>query len=138
MARRRKHDLLVAAEAAGDTLALITWIDFGAVTIARVAGRITWPIVLYAVLSLTVVRMPPVFVALAGLGLRTDQKLFIGWFGPRELASIVFGVIVFDEHLPGGTTLVAVTVCTIVLSIVAHGLSAKPLVAALARRSAPP
>lgn len=138
MARRRKHEFLVAAEGTGDTLALITWVVFGAVVIARVAGYITWPIVLYAVLSLTVVRMLPVFVALAGLGLRTDQKLFIGWFGPRGLASIVFGVIVFDEHLPGSTTLVAVTVCTIVLSIVAHGLSAKPLVAALGRRSASP
>ena len=77
--------------------------------------------------------MLPVFLALAGLGLRAPEKLFIGWFGPRGLASIVFGVIVFDQHLPGGVTLAATVVCTIVLSIVIHGLSAIPLVAALKR-----
>ena len=67
--------------------------------------------------------------------MRTADKLFIGWFGPRGLASIVFGVIVFDEHLPGGITLTATVVCTILLSIVLHGLSASPLVAALRRHS---
>jgi len=91
--------------------------------------------VLYAVLSLTLIRMLPVYLALAGLGLNTKEKLFIGWFGPRGLASIVFGVIVLDAHLPGGVTLVATVVCTILLSIVAHGLSAGPLAAALKRKS---
>lgn len=136
MARQRKRAFLLAAEGTGDALALITWVVFGAVVIGRVIDYVTWQIVLYAVLSLTLIRMLPVFVALAGLGMRTGEKLFIGWFGPRGLASIVFAVIVFEEHLPGGTTLVAAVVCTIVLSIVAHGLSAKPLVAALSKRSA--
>lgn len=108
---------------------------FGAVVIARAVDHITWQIALYAVLSLTLIRMLPVFLALAGLGLRATEKLFTGWFGPRGLASIVFGVVVFDEHLSGGTTLVATVVCTILLSIVAHGLSAGPLVAALRKRS---
>ena len=135
LAKDRKHTLLLAAEGTGDTLALITWVVFGAVVIARAANNITWPIVLYAVLSLTLIRMLPVFLALAGLGLSTKEKLFIGWFGPRGLASIVFGVIVFDAHLPGGVTLIATVVCTILLSIVAHGLSAGPLAAALKRKS---
>jgi NhaP-type Na+/H+ or K+/H+ antiporter len=135
LAKEHKHKLLLAAEGTGDTLALITWVIFGAVVIGRAVDHISWQIVLYAVLSLTLIRMLPVFLALAGLGLRTDEKLFIGWFGPRGLASIVFGVIVFDEHLPGGVTLSATVVCTILLSIVVHGLSAKPLAAALGRRS---
>jgi NhaP-type Na+/H+ or K+/H+ antiporter len=135
LAKEHKHKLLLAAEGTGDTLALITWVVFGAVVIGRAVDHISWQIVLYAVLSLTLIRMLPVFLALAGLGLRTDEKLFIGWFGPRGLASIVFGVIVFDEHLPGGVTLSATVVCTILLSIVVHGLSAKPLAAALGRRS---
>ncbi|MBT9611939.1 MAG: cation:proton antiporter [Burkholderiales bacterium] len=134
LAKEHKHALLLAAEGTGDTLALITWVVFGAVVIGRVVGHIEWQMVLYALLSLTLIRMLPVFLALAGLGLRAPEKLFIGWFGPRGLASIVFGVIVFDEHLPGGVTLAATVVCTIVLSIVIHGLSAIPLVAALKRR----
>ena len=76
----------------------------------------------------------PVFLVLAGTDLRPDEKLFMGWFGPRGLASIVFGVIVINEHLPGGDTLTITVVSTVVLSIVAHGLSANPLVGALAVR----
>ncbi|MDO9315342.1 MAG: cation:proton antiporter [Burkholderiaceae bacterium] len=135
LAKARKHTLLLAAEGTSDTLALITWVVFGAVVIARAVDHITWPIVLYAGLSLTLIRMLPVFLALAGLGLSTQEKLFIGWFGPRGLASIVFGVMVLDAHLPNGGTLVATVVCTIVISIVAHGLSAGPLAAALKSRS---
>jgi len=135
LAKQHKHTLLLAAEGTGDTLALITWVVFGAVVIARAANYITWPIVLYAVLSLTLIRMLPVFLALPGLGLSAKEKLFVGWFGPRGLASIVFGVIVLDAQLPGGVTLVATVVCTILLSIVAHGLSAGPLAAALKKKS---
>jgi NhaP-type Na+/H+ or K+/H+ antiporter len=58
----------------------------------------------------------------------------MGWFGPRGLASIVFAVIVLNENLPGGDTIVLTAVCTIVLSVLAHGLSANPLVGALAAR----
>jgi len=135
LAKASKHTLLLAAEGTSDTLALITWVVFGAVVIARALDHITWPIVLYAGLSLTLIRMLPVFLALAGLGLSTKEKLFIGWFGPRGLASIVFGVMVLDAHLPDGYTLVATVVCTILISIVAHGLSASPLAAALNKRS---
>jgi NhaP-type Na+/H+ or K+/H+ antiporter len=78
--------------------------------------------------------MLPVFLTLAGMNLRTDEKLFMGWFGPRGLASIVFAVIVINEHLPGGGTITITVACTIILSIVAHGLSAHPLVAALVAR----
>ena len=63
---------------------------------------------------------------------KTDQKLFMGWFGPRGLASIVFAVIVFNKQLPHAETITMTAVCTIVLSVVGHGLSANPLVALLA------
>ncbi len=65
---------------------------------------------------------------------RTDEKLSMGWFGPRGLASIVFAVIVINEHLPGGSIISMTVVCTIVLSVVAHGINANPLVALLAAR----
>lgn len=134
LATRHKQRLLLAAEGTGDTLALITWVAFGAGVIGQAVGSFSWDVVLYTLLSLTVVRMLPVFLALSGMGLRVDEKLFMGWFGPRGLASIVFGVIVLNEHLPNGGTIIMTVVCTIALSVVAHGLSANPLVAALTAR----
>ncbi|MGB5717310.1 MAG: cation:proton antiporter [Gammaproteobacteria bacterium] len=134
LTKHHKHRLLLAAEGTGDTLALITWVVFGAAVVGQAVGSFSWEVVLYAVLSLTVVRMLPVFLVLAGMKLRTDEKLFMGWFGPRGLASIVFAVIVLNEHLVGGSTIISTVVCTIVLSVIAHGLSANPLVAALAAR----
>jgi len=134
IAKRHKPALLLAAEGTGDTLALITWVMFGAAVVGPSLGYFTWPVLAYAVLSLTVVRMLPVFLVLGGVNLKTSEKLFMGWFGPRGLASIVFAVIVLNNHLPGGDTISITVVCTIALSVLAHGLSATPLVAALARR----
>ncbi|MFC1821950.1 cation:proton antiporter [Thermodesulfobacteriota bacterium] len=133
-AKRQKRPLMLTAEATGDTLNLITWVAFGAAVVGQAVGHFSWEVVLYALLSLTIIRMLPVFLVLTGMNLRTDEKLFIGWFGPRGLASIVFAVILLNEHLPGGDTMTMTVACTIMLSIVAHGLSAKPLVAALGSR----
>jgi NhaP-type Na+/H+ or K+/H+ antiporter len=132
--KRRKHELLLAAEGTGDTLALITWVVFGAAVVGQSVGSFSWNVVLYSVLSLTLVRMLPVFLVLAGSRLQASEKLFMGWFGPRGLASIVFAVIVSNEHLPGGGTIAMTAVCTILLSVIAHGISANPLVAALSSR----
>ncbi len=132
--KHHKHRLLLAAEGTGDTLALLTWVVFGVGVVGRSIGSLTWEVVLYSVLSLTLVRMLPVFLVLKGLNLRADEKLFAGWFGPRGLASIVFAVIVLNKNLPSGTTISMTVVCTVVLSIIAHGISANPLVAALGAR----
>jgi len=134
LARAHKHDLLLAAEGTGDTLALITWVVFGGAIVGQAVAGFSWQVVLYAALSLTVVRMLPVFLVLAGVGIRGDEKLFMGWFGPRGLASIVFAVMVANEHLPGGEIITSTVVCTIVLSIIAHGLSANPGIAVLVAR----
>ena len=133
--KRHKHTLLMAAEGTGDTLALLTWVVFGAAVVGQAVTTFSWEIIIYALLSLTVARMLPVFLVLAGMNLRTDEKLFMGWFGPRGLASIVFAVIVLNAHLPGGDIIVTTVVCTVILSILGHGLSANPLVAALAARN---
>jgi len=134
LAKQHKHDLLLAAEGTGDTLALITWVVFGAAVVGQSIGAFSWQVVLYSILSLTIVRMLPVFLVLKGMNLTTAEKLFMGWFGPRGLASIVFAVIVLNEHLPGGETISMTVVCTIILSVVGHGLSANPLVASLGAR----
>ena len=138
IAREHKHGLLLAAEGTGDTLALITWVAFGGAVVGQAVGDFTWQVLLYAVLSLTVVRMLPVFLVLAGSGIRTDEKLFMGWFGPRGLASVVFAVMVIEAQLPGGDTITSTVVCTILFSIIAHGLSANPLIVRLNRSGIPP
>ena len=86
---------------------------------------------LYAVLSLTVVRMLPVAIALIGSGLDWADIIFMGWFGPRGLASIVLGLVYLEQemHLPGEQTLRLTVMVTVLLSIFAHGLSAMPGIA---------
>ena len=135
--KHHKHRLLLVAEGTGDTLALITWLIFGAAVVGQSVSSFSWEVMLYALLSLTLAQMLPVFLVLAGMNLRTDEKLFMGWFGPRGLASIVFTVIVLKENLPGGGTISMTVVCTIMMSIIAHGLSANPLVAALVAKLKP-
>ena len=121
-----REELLSNGEGIGDTFSLLTWVVFGAAVVGRAVGHFEWTMVLYAALSLTVVRMLPVFIAVLGLGIPTEGKLFLGWFGPRGLASIVFLVIVVGEDLPHADELILVVVLTITLSIIMHGVTANP------------
>jgi NhaP-type Na+/H+ or K+/H+ antiporter len=100
---------------------------FGVLT-ASVLMDFTLPIALYAVLSLTLIRMLPVAIALRGTGLSRASVLFIGWFGPRGLASIVLALVYLEEqvHLPGESTIRLAVMATVLLSIFAHGFSALP------------
>jgi NhaP-type Na+/H+ or K+/H+ antiporter len=106
----------------------VTFIVFGAVIVGPVLSDLTWRAALYGVLSLTVVRMLPVAVSLLGTHARRPTLAFVGWFGPRGLASIVFTVIVLEDGgLPHVSTIKVAVVFTVVLSVYAHGLSAQPL-----------
>jgi len=98
--------------------------------VAPALTGLTWQTVLYAGLSLTVIRMAPVALALAGSGLGRTATAFIGWFGPRGLASVIFALLAFDtlEAADGRRVLAAVTI-TVVVSVVAHGVTASPLAA---------
>ena len=136
IAREYTHKLVIAAEGVGETLAMLTWITFGAAVIGQTFALFSCQVVVYAILSLTVVRMLPMFVSLAGTGETTESKLFLGWFGPRGLASLVFGIIVLNTDLPGTDLIATVVVCTVFLSAVAHGVTANPLANALAARVA--
>lgn len=127
LTKHRKQKFLEAAEGTADTVAMVTWFVFGTIVLKILIPGLSWQVLIYALLSLTIVRMLPVYVCLLGKGLKTDTLLFMGWFGPRGLASIVFLVLVIAETLPGNDTIVAVVCWTIVLSIVLHGLSANPL-----------
>ncbi len=126
-----KHEVaasMLFTEETGATLDSVTFLVFGAVLLGPAFKHMNWQIVLYAVLSLTVVRMLPVAIALIGTHARPATVAFMGWFGPRGLASIVFAVIVEDAHLPHSADIATATYLTVGLSVLVHGLSASPLV----------
>jgi NhaP-type Na+/H+ or K+/H+ antiporter len=127
LTKQHKEEVLAGAEGAGNLFSMLTWFTFGAVVLGKGFQVANWEVIVYAVLSLTVIRMLPVLLCLIGVPAKLDTKLFVGWFGPRGLASIVFIVMVLQEKLPGGETLAAAVVWTVTLSIVAHGISAVPL-----------
>jgi NhaP-type Na+/H+ or K+/H+ antiporter len=125
-------------ETFGTLLSLLVWALFGAVLVGQLGSYATpWRPIGFAVLSLTVVRMAPVALALRGVGLRRDTVALMGWFGPRGLASVVFTLIALEQLQAAGQavdTLLAAATWTILLSVIAHGLSATPLSRWYARR----
>lgn len=127
----KEDELIEAAEGIGDTLSLITWVIFGAVVVSNFMSAFTLKTLLYAVLSLTIVRMLPVFLVLKNTNLKMKEKLFIGWFGPRGLASIVFVIMILDLNLPHEKTIVVTIILTILLSILLHGITANPFISLL-------
>jgi NhaP-type Na+/H+ or K+/H+ antiporter len=106
--------------------------------VARAWTQFSLAAALYGFLSLTVVRMVPVALALSGTGLSRPTALFMGWFGPRGLASIVLGLVYLERevNLPGESTLRLAVMATVLLSILAHGLSALPGIELYVRRIA--
>jgi len=115
------------AEDWGQMFNLAVFFLFGLLA-ARAWTQFTPAALLYAALSLTAVRMLPVRLALAGTGLSRTTVLFMGWFGPRGLASIVLGLVYLEQelHNPGEATIRIAVMATVLLSIFAHGLSAMP------------
>ena len=122
------EEVTLLTDELGELLTCVTLLVFGAVLLWPALDDLTWQIVLYAVASLTVVRMVPVALAVLGTGARRPTVAFLGWFGPRGLASIVFALIVVQEaDLPHANTIVLTTYATVGLSVLVHGLTAAPL-----------
>ena len=133
-AGRRGQPLMPFVEETGALVSLLVWLTFGAVEIVPAVEGLTWQIVLYAVLSLTVIRMAPVALSLIGSGLSRTAVAFVGWFGPRGLASVVFALIALEDlGEPGAAPAVSVIAITVLLSVLVHGATADPL----ARRYGP-
>ncbi len=130
----QKHHLLDASEELASLFSVLTWLIFGAYVLPLAWSSFTPGIWLYALLSLTLIRMVPVYLSLLGTNLPRETRLFVGWFGPRGLASIVFAVMIMDVPLQATKTLLATVICTVLLSVILHGISANPWVASLARR----
>jgi NhaP-type Na+/H+ or K+/H+ antiporter len=115
-------------ESEGHLLTIIIFIIFGAVMLPQALHHAVWGTVLLALLFLTLVRMIPVALSVTGLGLSLPSKLFLGWFGPRGIASILFALLILEDYpIPGGEELLACVVITVALSILLHGITAAPL-----------
>ena len=130
-----KHSVEFAEEW-GQLFNLSVFFLFG-ILVARAWSGFTLAHALYAILSLTIIRMLPVALALIGTGLSRATVLFMGWFGPRGLASIVLGLVYLEEqtHQPAATTIKLAVMMTVLLSIFAHGLSALPGMEIYARKT---
>ncbi|WP_066632352.1 cation:proton antiporter [Labilibacter marinus] len=132
--KSNKVEYLEGSEAIGKILNAIVWVIFGSVITGRIIHLLTWEIVLYSILSLTIIRIVPVLLSLFNAKVSSYAKLFTAWFGPRGLASIVFAIMVLEEHLPHGNTIVITTFFTILLSVFAHGISANPMAKAFIKK----
>lgn len=104
--------------------AAISFFLFGNVLLGPALGDVTVSVVLCAVLALTVGRMVPVAIAMIGSGAAAPTVAFLGWFGPRGLASILFGLLLLEEDLSAGADLFAIVAWTVLLSVVLHGATA--------------
>jgi NhaP-type Na+/H+ or K+/H+ antiporter len=128
----REH-MIDFADEEGELLKVAVLFIFG-VFAADALASVTWAMVGYAVLSLTIIRMLPVAIAVAGQGLRAGEVAFIGWFGPRGLASVILALVVIEEEplLSGIEEIFLVMTVTVLMSVVAHGVTAAPLTRRLA------
>jgi NhaP-type Na+/H+ or K+/H+ antiporter len=126
-----RHDINFISEfieGDGQILTMFAFIIFGAVLLPLGLEHLSLMSVIVGMLFLTVVRMLPIWISLHGMKLAPRDKLFLGWFGPRGLASILFVLIVVDEfEIPGEEELLACVVMTVLFSIILHGVSASPL-----------
>jgi len=127
--RRVGGEVGYLVEELGGLLAAATFVVFGGALLGPALGDVTWAVGIYAVLSLTVVRMVPVAIAMLGTHARPPTVAFLGWFGPRGLASIVFAVLLVEAEgdLPHEGVVLTTVFVTIGLSVLAHGVTAAPL-----------
>ncbi len=121
-------------ETQGQLLMLLTFLIFGAAMLPEGLAHLNWTFVLYAALSLTVIRMLPIAISLIGTGVRLPTMAFLGWFGPRGLASILFALLIVETaEIAHGDEILAAVIVTVGLSALLHGISAAPLARAYGR-----
>jgi len=135
--RNQRHSAIEFTESIGTMLSLFVWTIFGAVLVIPLFTAFNPLALLYAIISLTVIRMLPVALSLTGLHFRRDTVLLMGWLGPRGLASVVFTLIAYESFIEVGrpiNILFATAGWAILLSVLLHGFSALPLARWYARR----
>lgn len=127
VAGRRQEKEVTFVEQSGNLASMISWLVFGALAVPVIVERSSWSVLAYVALSLTLVRMLPVLVSLLGAGFDRYSVAFIGWFGPRGLASVIFALLALEGLGDAGQEAVAVISLTVLVSVVVHGFSARPL-----------
>ena len=133
----RSQGLTSFVEEEGQLFSLIIFFFFGAVLLPDALQHFTFFCVVYAILSLTVIRMGPIFLSVLGMGVKLPTSLFIGWFGPRGLASILFLFIALEHQDKADFSQIeAIVYITVAFSIIAHGMTAAPLSALYGRSAA--
>ncbi len=132
--QERCNFLLEFMETEGQILTLVTFLIFGTAMVPAAIAGFTIEAMLFAVLSLTLVRIIPVQLSLIGTGLSGASTMFLSWFGPRGLASILFALLILEKHpIPGGDAILSSVVLAVLLSVLLHGVSAAPLAAAYSK-----
>jgi sodium/hydrogen antiporter len=125
-------------EQTGGLASMVSWLIFGALAVPAIGEWLGWRVVGYAVLSLTVVRMLPVAVSLLGTRMDRLGVAFIGWFGPRGLASVIFALLALEDLHDAAEQMVATIALTVLLSVLAHGFSARPFAGRFSGQTEPP
>ncbi len=138
-----EESALAGAEELSGLLGYAVWLVLGLVAVPLVWREAGWRELAFALLALTIIRMLPVALSLLGTGLHARTVAFIGWFGPRGLASVVFALIAVETlEVDNDLRVVLATICmTVLLSVIAHGFSAEPLATrygAWVNRTTPP
>jgi NhaP-type Na+/H+ or K+/H+ antiporter len=118
-------NIIEFTEDLAELLTMVAFMIFGGLLLQPRIGAFTWEMALYALLSLTLVRMVPVAISMIGAGLRLPTALYMGWFGPRGIASLVFAALVIEEtETAQAETMVTIVVLVVALSVVLHGMTA--------------
>jgi NhaP-type Na+/H+ or K+/H+ antiporter len=136
-----RHDIHFISEfmeGTGQLLTMAAFFVFGALMLPDGLKHASSIAVIIAVGFLSIIRMFPIWLSLAGTGLGLKDKLFLGWFGPRGLASILFTLIMMDQFdFPNEEELLACVSLTVLLSVILHGISSAPLAKYIGRSAVP-
>ncbi|NNE97554.1 MAG: sodium:proton antiporter [Pyrinomonadaceae bacterium] len=115
------------AESEGQFFTLTTFLIFGTIAIHLIGDEFYWTYVLYAILSLTIIRMLPIAVSLIGTKVNKYTVLFLGWFGPRGLASILFALLILEKmEIVHSGPIISTVIITVLMSVFLHGITAFP------------
>ncbi|NER92076.1 MULTISPECIES: sodium:proton antiporter [unclassified Moorena] len=114
-------------EAEGQLLVLLIFMIYGSMMVFPALDSVNWQMVLYAIATLTIARMVGVAISVIGMKLRWYTILFLGWFGPRGVASILYGLLILEgDGIQGSEVMFSTMVVTVLISVFAHGLTAFP------------
>jgi NhaP-type Na+/H+ or K+/H+ antiporter len=130
-ARSQRDSALIGS--VGSVFDAASFLLVGAALIPFAMSHITAVVVVYAILSLVAIRAVTVVIAMAGSHARWRTVAFMGWFGPRGLATVVFAVLLVDANVPNGDLIASIAIVGVALSVFAHGFTAPPLVSLYAK-----